>query len=106
MVLGRAEQSPKSASEMTEAEKVRREQLGVTLRNHGLLLSETSDWWPRRASLQRYRDWNPPVPELYDESEAGGGPLTNYYADKLLDIAACAIPAIIEVEGSKSNSQH
>ena len=99
-------QSPKSASAMTGEEKIRREQLEVTLRNHGLLLSGTSDWWPQWESLRRYSDWNPLVPELYDECEARGGPITNYYADKLLDIAACAIPAINEVERSKSNPKH
>lgn len=71
-----------------------------------ILLPETSDSWPQWESLLHYRDWNPLVPELYDECEARGGPITTYVADKFLDIAARAIPAINEVERSESNPQH
>jgi len=94
--------SPKPASEMTEKEKVRREELGVTLRDYGLLLAETSDWWPQLERPRRYQDWDPLVPELYEECEAGGGPITTYYADNLLAIAALAVPAIDQVESPAS----
>ena len=97
--------SPKPASAMTEKEKERRAELGVRLRDHGLLLAETSDWWPQWESLRRYRDWNPLVPELYEECEARGGPITTYYADNLLAIAKLAIPAINEVERSESDPE-
>ena len=97
--------SPKPASAMTEKETERRTELGVRLRDHGLLLGETSDGWPQWESLRRYRDWNPLVPELYEECEARGGPITTYYADNLLAIAKLAIPAINEVEKSESDPE-
>ena len=49
---------------------------------------------------KRYVDWYPLVPDLYEECERGGGTITTYFADNLLNIAAKAIPAISEVEGS------
>lgn len=98
--------SPKPASGMTGKERKRREELGVKLRNHGLLLPETSDWWPQWETPRRYRDWHSLVPELYEECEARGGPITAHYADNLLAIAACAIPAINEVERPDSNPEH
>ena len=98
--------SPKPASEMTEKEKMRREELGVTLRDHGLLLAETSDWWPQFEGPRRYQDWDPIVPELHEECEAGGGPITTYFADNLLSIAGRAIPAIDEVDLSGSGLAH
>ena len=97
--------SPKPASQMTEKEKGRLDKVGVSLRNHGLLLTETGDGWPQWESLRRYRDWNPLVPELYEECEAGGGPITTYYADNLVAIANLAIPAINEVEESESDPE-
>ena len=98
--------SPKPASGMAEKERERRKDLGVKLRNHGLSLTETSDWWPQWEGLRRYRDWNPLVPELYEECEARGGPITTYYADNLLAISARAIPAINEVEKPQSHVEH
>ena len=91
--------SPKPLSQMTEPEKERREQLGATLGRHGLSLAhDNSDWWPQWEWLPRYQDWDPLVPELYEECEAGGGPITTCYVDGLLKIAAHAIPAINDVE--------
>ena len=39
-----------------------------------------------------------PVPELHEECDAGGGPITDFRVDGLLRIAPDAIPAINEVE--------
>lgn len=94
--------SPKPDSQMTKEEKERRSELGASLGNHGLLLAEASDWWPQWEWLRRYKDWDPLVPELSEECEAGGGPITTYYVDNLLAIAARAIPAIDAVESSGS----
>lgn len=48
--------------------------------------------------LPHHADWDPLVPELHEECEAGGGPITDFYVNGLLKIAALAIPAINEVE--------
>ena len=91
--------SPKRKSKMTEAERERREELCTALGHHGLSLAHgDGDWWTQWEWLPRYKDWDPLVPDLHDECEAGGGPITDCYVDGLLGIAALAIPAINEVE--------
>lgn len=90
--------SPKALGQMTETEKRRREELATTLGRSGLSLAHDDDWWLRWEYLPRYQNWHPLAPELYEECEKGGGPITNYYADGLLKIAEHAIPAINEVE--------
>lgn len=90
--------SPKALGQMTETEKERREELATTLGRSGLSLADDGDWWPQWEYLPRYRNWHPLAPELYEECEAGGGPITTYLADRLLKIAEHAIPAINKVE--------
>lgn len=94
---------PKLKSKMTDRERVRRNELEVSLRKHGLSLANSDIQWPYWEWPLRYKDWNPLVPDLYNECEARSGRITIHYADKLLAIAARAIPAINEVEGSVSN---
>ena len=90
--------SPKAPGEMAETEKERHEQLCAALGRHGLSLThDKGDWWPQWEYLPRYKNWDPLVPELYEECEAGGGPITTFYVDGLLKIAEHAIPAINEV---------
>ena len=92
-------QSPKRKSKMTGAERERHEELRTALGDHGLSLAHgAGDWWSQWEWLPRYKDWDPLVPDLHDECEAGGGPITDCYVDGLLGIAALAIPAINEVE--------
>lgn len=90
--------SPKALGQMTETEKERREELATTLGRSGLSLADDADWWPRWEYLPRYQNWHPLAPELYEECEAGGGPITTYLTDRLLKIAEHAIPAIDKVE--------
>lgn len=91
--------SLKSPGDRTETEKERHEKLCTALERHGLsLANEKGDWWPQWEYLSRYKNWDPLVPELYEECEAGDGPITTYYVDGLLKIAQRAVPAINEVE--------
>ena len=89
--------SSKPIDKMSEEERRRREDLSVALRRHGLMLADDKHW-PQWEWLRKYRNWAPIVPELAEECEAGGGPITEFYVNGLLDIARCAIPAINEVE--------
>ena len=99
--------SPKDRSVMTASEKERRDRLHGELLNKGLRLPRrSSSLWPQFEYLKRYADWYPLVPDLHEECESGGGPITTYYADHLLAIARLAIEAIDEVEHSASNSGH
>ena len=54
--------------------------------------------WLSWEYLPRDADWDPLVPELHEECEAGGGPITDRCVDGLLKIASHAIPAINDVE--------
>lgn len=88
--------SPKSRSQMTEPEKVRRAEVEGSLRRRGLSLLNAS-WWPHIES-PRYQDWSVIVPELVKELADGGGKITDHYINGLLNIAEKAIPAIDEIE--------
>ena len=91
--------SPKPKSKMTEPEKERRAELVAALRRHELSLAHgEEDWWLSWEWLPGYADWDPLVPELHEECDAGGGPITDRYVDGLTKIAAHAIPAIDQVE--------
>lgn len=90
--------SPKSPGGMTPAERERHKQLCDALLRHGLSLSNSKgDWWAQWEYPPRHRNWDPMVPELYEECEAGGGPVTTLFVDGLVKIARHAIPAIDEV---------
>lgn len=87
---------------MTKPEKERRAELIASLRRPVLSLAgREEDWWPTWEYLPRHRDSDPLVPELHEECDAGGGPITDYYVDGLLRIAAHAVPAINEVEATE-----
>jgi len=90
--------TPKPLWEMTDAEKRRRAEVSAALRRNGLFLPDSNDWWLQLGPPPRYRNWYELVPELNEEFEAGGGPITECYVDGLIDIATHAIPAIDDVE--------
>ena len=90
--------SPKPSSEMTASEQERRDRLHEALRERELHLARSGVWWPRCDYVRRYMNWYSLVPDLYEECEVGGGRITSYFADRLLDIARIAVPAINEVE--------
>jgi len=80
-------------------EEERRAEFIASLRRHELSLAHGEEnWWLSWEYLPRHADWDPLVPELHGECEAGGGPITDCYVNGLLKIAALAIPAINEVE--------
>ena len=84
---------------MTATEKERHERLCAALKRCELSLKHVKgDWWPQWEYLPHYKDWDPLVPELYEECEAGGGTITDLYVDGLVNITTHAIPAINEVE--------
>ena len=95
---------PKPASKMSEEERRRREFISVALERYGLRLPKNSDWWLQYETIPRYQNWDMIASELAEECEAGGGPITDFYVNGLLDIARCAIPAINEVEISNRAS--
>lgn len=91
--------TPKPESRMTKPAKERRAELIASLRRRGLTLAGgEEDWWAAWEYLPRYSDWDPLVPELHEECDARGGPITDFYVEGLLRIAEHAIPAINEVE--------
>lgn len=97
---------PKLPEEMTGAEKERRERLEEALKKREVRLAHDGIYWPQYETPKRYANWDPLVPDLHEECEKGGGTITAYITDNLLSIAAKAIPAINEVEGSAANQGH
>ena len=89
--------SPKPIDKMSEEERERREDLSIALQRHGLILADDKRW-PQWEWLRKYQNWAPIVPELAEECEARGGPITDFYVNGLVDIARRAIPAINEIE--------
>lgn len=91
--------SPKPRSKMTACEKKQRDGLKKALLKRGLRLEGgIDDDWPQWEWADRHEDWNPLVPHLHRENEGGGGKVTAYFAEKLLNVAGKAVPAINEVE--------
>ena len=88
----------KPIGNMSEGERRRRENISIALESHGLRLPKTSDWWLQYEKLPRYREWDLIASKLAQECKVGGGPITEFYVDRLLKIAQCAIPAIDEIE--------
>ena len=78
--------------------KTLREEFLAALKRRGLSLPHSSDGWPQYEYLPRYGYWNGLVPELVQELADGGGKITDYYVNGLLNIAEKAIPAFDEVE--------
>ena len=81
---------------MTEAEKERRQGIVVALNRNGLSRPDAHYW----AHIEKLRnqEWSVIVPELAQELADVGGKITDYYVNRLLDIAKKAIPAIDDVE--------
>lgn len=78
--------------------KTLREELQAALKRRDLSLQQASDGWPQWEYLPRYGHWERRVPELVQELADGGGRITDYYVNGLLNIAEKAIPAFDEVE--------
>ena len=91
--------SPKDVSEMDESERERRERLYKGLNDRGLQFDPNPHYAVQYEALECYGDWDPLVLDLHHENDRGGGPITTYFTEGLLDIAAKAIPAIDAVEG-------
>ena len=97
---------PKRLEDMTGDEKERRVRLEAALKKREVRLAHDGIVWPQYEVPKRYADWDTLVPDLHEECEKGGGTITAYITDNLLTIAAKAIPAINEVEGSAANQGH
>ena len=89
---------PLDKNKMTASDKGRREALEDRLRR-ALEPGGTLLWWPyvRQVSDEMTR-WDSLLPDLYREWNDGGGPITDYYVDGMMDLAINAIPVIDEVE--------
>lgn len=93
---------PLDKNGMTSADQERRTRLEEKLQSE-LDGGPSDGWWPYIRSVDgEMADWNPLLPHLYREWKDGGGPITDYYVDGLMDIATKAIPVIDEVERAGS----
>lgn len=91
--------SPLQASKMTEVEQLRRSDLDQRLKD--MLGIRRDDWSPQWEYVDdRMRNWHSLVPYLLKEGKAGGGEITEYFVNVIMDVAVKAIPVIDEIEGS------
>jgi len=93
---------PLDKSSLTDADLERRTRLEDGLRDEfdGVGV-RSGGWWPYRRSVDdEMRDWNALLPTLYEEWKGGGGEITDFYVDGMMDIAAKAIPIIDEIDGT------
>ena len=95
---------PLDKSRLTSRDEQRRTLLEQKLRSE-LDGGRSKGWWPY---LRRVDDemcnWNSLLPDLYREWKDGGGSITDFYVDGLIDIATKAIPIINEVERTHGDS--
>lgn len=89
---------PLDKGEMTETDQEKRTRLEEKLRSE--FDGVRSDGWTlyERSVDDEMANWNSLLPDLYREWKNGGGPITDYYVDRTMDIATKAIPIINEVE--------
>ena len=96
--------NPIDVARMSPEEKGRRKRLDAELPER-LNLGSSSDWWVQYGGPREpMGNWDSLVPELFKECEAGGGTITDYYADNIIDIASRAIPVIDAVELEEAGS--
>ena len=94
---------PKSVRKMNKREKKRRDSFVGALKTALDAGSGTGDedwyvWWD--SVDNKWKDWNPLLPELQRESENDkGGEITDYFVDTFTDVAMKAIPVINRFEG-------
>ena len=94
---------PKAVKNMTKPEKKRRDSLIGVLKTQLDPGGGTGDedWYPWWDYVDdKWKDWNPLLPELQRESENDkGGEITDYFVDKFTEVAMKAIPVINKSEG-------
>ncbi len=95
---------PLDRKHMTEEGKARREELEEALQNK-LEPGQTTGWYPYfRQVRDEMTRWDSLLPDLYRETKDGGGPITKYYVEGMIDLATRAIPIIEEVERTARHS--
>lgn len=93
---------PRHKSSMTDADLERRARLKDRIRNEFDGVIQSASWWAHwRYVDDERRDWNALLPALYREWKRGGGEITDFYVDGMMDIAAKAIPIINEIDGTR-----
>ena len=86
---------------VTDTDRERHARLIDGLRSEfGIDLKMDKVWLYRRDVDDEMASWNALLPALHQEWKGGGGEITDFYVDGLMDIAAKAIPIIDEVDGT------
>ena len=94
---------PLSKGSMTDSDKKHRTSLEEGLRHRFGGGVSDGGWWAYRRSVDGDKvNWDSLFVDLYREWKDGGGPIADYYVDSMMDIATKAIPAIDEVERTRS----
>ena len=96
---------PLDKSELTEAGRKRRARLKEKLRSEFDGVKGGPWRFYTRLVDDEMANWNSLLPRLCREWKDGRGPITDYYVDGTMRIAAKAIPIIDEVEGGEPASK-
>ena len=84
-------------SSVSKDDRERRDRLQEKL---GELGKKQSSLWPCWEWVdEKYRDWNPLIPQMDEEVREGGGEITNYFVGKFKEIADQVIPIIDCIDG-------
>lgn len=90
---------PLQKSDMADADLKRRTRLEEKLRNKFDDIRSARRWPYWRYVDDEMRHWNALLPALYREWKGGGGKVTDFYVNGMMDIAAKAIPIIDKIDG-------
>jgi len=93
---------PRDKSGMSDADAERRRRLEDGLRSEfdGVDV-HSGGWWAYERSVDdEMGHWNALLPTLYEEWKGGGGRITDFYVNGMMNIAAKAIPIIDEIDGT------
>ena len=84
----------------------RRKQLEIDLGEAALKKgyggNKVTDYCPWWMWVDKYRDWDSHIPDIYREwKEEKGGEIMRYFVDRFIEVAEIAIPVITNIEGGK-----
>ena len=86
-----------ATNEVSGHDRERREKLHQEL---GKMQMRQHRYYPCWKEVdEKYRDWNPLIPQMDEEVREGGGEITNYFVGKFKEIADQVIPIIDSIDG-------
>lgn len=87
--------APLQKSRMSADDRSRLTRIEQRLADDGLKTTPRNDWWPAFELVEeRYRDWDPLIPDMQRELQENGGEIIDYFVGELVKIARIAKPIL------------